>query len=252
MGVVMQQQIKVLSYNIHKGMNMGNRKWVLDNIRRLIRRTGADIVFLQEVAGDARRKLDISQFEYLADSVWHHYAYGKNAVYDAGHHGNAILSKFPFIHWCNQDISTNRFEHRGLLHGVIASESKPQQEYHLLCVHLDLFEAGRHKQLQRICDYVREQVPEHAGLIIAGDMNDWLKKASRLLTGQLGLQEAFKLAKGQYARTFPAILPILSLDRIYFRNWQLLHCERISLVDERPLSDHLPLIANFGHRQVQP
>ncbi|WDE08192.1 endonuclease/exonuclease/phosphatase family protein [Thalassomonas viridans] len=244
--MAMQQAIKVLSYNIHKGMNMGNRKWVLDNIRRLIRKTGADIVFLQEVAGDARRKIDVSQFEYLADSVWHHYAYGKNAVYDAGHHGNAILSKFPFISWRNQDISTNRFEHRGLLHGVIA---KAEQEYHLLCVHLDLFEAGRRKQLQRICAYVREQVPEHAGLIIAGDMNDWLQKASRLLTGQLGLQEAFKVTRGHYARTFPAILPLLSLDRIYFRNCRLLFCERISLVNEPQLSDHLPLMAGFDYRQ---
>ncbi|WDD97603.1 endonuclease/exonuclease/phosphatase family protein [Thalassomonas actiniarum] len=245
----MQQAIKVLSYNIHKGMNMGNRKWVLDNIRRLIRRAGADVVFLQEVAGDAGRKTDVSQFEYLADSVWQHYAYGKNAVYDAGHHGNAILSKFPFISWCNQDISTNRFEHRGVLHGVIANEANPEQECHLLCVHLNLLEAGRRKQLQRICRYVREQVPEGAGLILAGDMNDWLQNASRLLTGQLGLQEAFKVAKGRYARTFPAILPVLPLDRIYFRNCDLLHCERVSLVNEPQLSDHLPLLANFGYQE---
>ena len=243
----MKHELKILSYNIHKGMTIGNRKWVLDNMRRFIRKTKVDIVFLQEVAGDKRRKIDVSQFEYLADSVWHHYAYGKNAVYDAGHHGNAILSKFPFINWFNIDISTNRFEHRGLLHGIISHQEDASMECHLLCVHLNLFESGRRQQIQKICRYVQENIPEQALLIIAGDMNDWLKNASRLLTEQLSVKEAFKSFHGHYAKTFPAVFPLLSLDRIYFRNCRLLHCERLSLTNEPQLSDHLPLMANLSY-----
>ena len=106
------RKMHLMSYNIHKGMNIGNRKSVLSGLRQYIRYAKADVVFLQEVAGDARHDIDVSQFEYLADSVWHHYAYGKNAVYDNRHHGNAILSKAPIVEWKNINISTNRFEHR--------------------------------------------------------------------------------------------------------------------------------------------
>ncbi len=38
-----------------------------------------------------------SQFAFLADEIWPHFAYGKNAIYSAGHHGNAILSKHPIL-----------------------------------------------------------------------------------------------------------------------------------------------------------
>ena len=46
-------RIKVLSYNIHKGFNANNSAFVLDEIRQAIRRSGSDLVFLQEVLGAA-------------------------------------------------------------------------------------------------------------------------------------------------------------------------------------------------------
>ena len=103
--------MKVLSYNIHKGFTIGNRSLVLEEIRHAIRTTHADLVCLQEVVGENTRhaaafeKWADIQFEFLADEVWSYRAYGKNAVYDHGHHGNAILSKIPFTHHSNHDIS---------------------------------------------------------------------------------------------------------------------------------------------------
>src|SRR5665647_3409505 len=77
-----------------------------------------DIVFLQEVQGEhahhAAHVLNwpvAPQYEFLADEVWQDYAYGRNAIYDQGHHGNAILSRFPIISAENQDVSAHRFEH---------------------------------------------------------------------------------------------------------------------------------------------
>ena len=110
--------LQVLSYNIHKGFSSGNRNFVLHQIREAIRTVRADLVFLQEVLGEHRehqRKYSAhwerdSQFEFLADEVWPHFAYGKNAIYTSGHHGNAILSRYPFTFFENIDISTNRME----------------------------------------------------------------------------------------------------------------------------------------------
>lgn len=242
----MNWPIKVLSYNIHKGMTIGNRQCVMERLRDYIRVADADVVFLQEVAGDARRTITVSQFEYLADTIWHHYAYGKNAVYASGHHGNAILSKWPFVKWHNFDISTNRFEQRGLLHGVISKGNDPDAPLcHLLCTHLNLLESGRRAQLKDICGYVKQQIPDDARLIIAGDTNDWRQRASMPLIQQLGVTEAFKQTYGHYAKTFPSILPMLPLDRIYFRHLELVSCRRADFGDEHQLSDHIPLMARF-------
>ncbi len=54
--------------------------------------------------------------EFLADTMWSDYAYGRNAVYPEGHHGNAVLSRFPIEYYENRDISVGNGEKRGLLY----------------------------------------------------------------------------------------------------------------------------------------
>ena len=56
----------------------------------------------------------LHQYEVLADGVWTQHAYGRNAVYPNGHHGNAVLSKFPIVHHENRDVSVGKHEQRGL------------------------------------------------------------------------------------------------------------------------------------------
>src|SRR2546427_2871702 len=86
----------------------------------------AAILFLQEVQGvhrrHARRYRDWpgkSQHEFIADKVWHEVAYGRNAVYHQGHHGNAVLSRFAIVAQSNHDISSHAFESRGILHCML-------------------------------------------------------------------------------------------------------------------------------------
>ena len=42
--------------------------------------------------------------------MWSDYAYGRNAVYPEGHHGNAVLSRFPIEHYQNLDVSVGNSE----------------------------------------------------------------------------------------------------------------------------------------------
>ena len=116
----------VLTLNAHMGFNLLNRRFVLPELREAIRGVSADMVFLQEVLGaharHAERHLNWPQgpqYEYLADSLWTQFAYGQNAVYPHGHHGNALLSKFPILHHENRDVSVHGHEERGLLHCVV-------------------------------------------------------------------------------------------------------------------------------------
>ncbi|MCW9012191.1 MAG: endonuclease/exonuclease/phosphatase family protein [Gammaproteobacteria bacterium] len=247
-----QNTIKILTYNIHKGFNVGNRRFILHDIKDALRRVDADMVFLQEIQGEHRilqDKIDDwpseAQFEFLADQVWHHHAYGKNAIYRSGHHGNAILSKYPFGDWENINVSPMRSASRSLLHGTIALPGTGEN-LHVICVHLGLLGPEREKQLTTLVRRIQSHVPAHEPLIIAGDFNDWRGKAEKHLTTELGVHEVFKTTTGRYARSFPAWMPTLTMDRIYSRGLEAMQCQRLHGHPWRRLSDHTPLIAQFS------
>lgn len=239
--------MRILTYNIHKGFTIGNRRFVLSRMREAIQAVDADLVFLQEVIGahsqhakDQRDWPRSSQFEFLADRIWPHHAYGRNAIYAAGHHGNAILSKYPIRGWENLDISTNQFERRGLLHGVIAAEC----DIHVICLHLDLHGYGQHIQMGQLIERIATSVPDGAALVIAGDFNDWRQQATRRLEDALGVVEAHKAVHGSSARSFPCRWPLLRLDRIYVRGLSPVMAACLSGHPWRDLSDHAAVMAD--------
>lgn len=243
--------LKVLTYNIHKGFSASNLRFILHEIKRALQHINADLVFLQEVHGE--RSISNNrfndwpnnrQFEYLADQVWQHYAYGKNAIYQSGHHGNAILSKYPFIAWDNINVSMMRSASRSLLHGTIEIPGSGLQ-VHIICVHLGLFGLERERQLSMLAKRIHSHVPDNAPLIIAGDFNDWRGRAEHYLHRDLGVKEVFKITHGAYARTFPAWLPVLTMDRIYFRGFDVVNCNYLHGQPWRRMSDHIPLLAEF-------
>ena len=119
-------QLTVMTVNTHKGFTTFNRKFILPELRDAVRKVGADVVFLQEVLGtheEPGKKVngwpEAPHYEFLADSIWPQFAYGRNAVYPHGHHGNAVLSKYPIVHYENRDVSIAGPERRGLLHVVL-------------------------------------------------------------------------------------------------------------------------------------
>jgi endonuclease/exonuclease/phosphatase family metal-dependent hydrolase len=247
------QELHVLTYNIHKGYCTGNRRFVLESMRERIAETGADIVFLQEIHGtaiksEAKRKRfsypDQPHFEYLADEAWPHYAYGRNAIYRKGDHGNAILSMYPFASFENIDISIFPRSSRSILHGVIELPQK-NTRLHTLCVHLGLLEQERREQLQALTDRINNHVPRDEPMIIAGDFNDWRRRAENHLHADLGLKELFVQMNGRHALTFPVWRPMLPVDRIYYRGLKPVACQRLSAGPWRDLSDHAALFGVF-------
>ena len=109
----------VLTVNTHKGFTALNRRFILPELREAVRSVSADVVFLQEVHGAHEHHPQrysnwpsMPQYEFLADSLWPQFAYGRNAVYPAGDHGNALLSKFQIIRHENLDVSISGHESR--------------------------------------------------------------------------------------------------------------------------------------------
>lgn len=248
-GVVVKP-IRILTYNIHKGFSTGNRQFVLKKIKESIIALRADVVFLQEVIGQHERHSakiknwpTNSQFEYLADETWSHFAYGKNAVYQEGHHGNAILSKFPITAWSNEDIST-AMESRGLLHAELELPGCPLP-VHVFCIHFGLFEKDRKNQILVLANKISSSVPENAPVIIAGDFNDWRENASDLLIEKLNVKEVFLNRTGKHASTFPGWFPFLALDRVYYKNLNCTSAQTLKSGIWKDLSDHLPVLAEL-------
>lgn len=238
--------LKVLTINTHKGFAAFNRRFILPELREAVRATSADIVFLQEVMGThAVNQLQVENwpetphYEFLADTMWNDFAYGRNAVYPEGHHGNAIMSRFPIVEFENLDISVEGTEKRGLLHCQVKIPHQ-DQTVHAICVHLGLKEAHRRAQLHLLCDLVNS-LPAGAPVVVAGDFNDWQQKANAILKKGAAMEEVFSRKFGRPARTFPARFPLLRLDRIYVRNAGISHPQTIPLRPWSHLSDHAPL-----------
>lgn len=241
--------LRVATWNIHKGFSTFNARLIVHELRERLRELDADIVFLQEVQGHHHGHRESHhdwpsdpQHEFLAAEVWEHSAYGRNVVYDHGHHGNAILSRFPIVHQHNQDVTHLRFEKRGLLHTTLEIP-RLGQALHCVCVHLSLLGRSRRRQAEALAARVRELVPDDAPLLIAGDFNDWGHQAGPLLAERLGLVEAHAALHRVPALSFPARFPLLPLDRIYLRGFTPQRAEVHRGGKWARLSDHAALSA---------
>lgn len=247
----MHNTLRIATFNIHKGVTHFNASFSLHHQRDLLQKLHADVVFLQEVRNEHAEHSkrfatwpSAGQIEFLADAVWSDFSYGKNSVYPAGHHGNALLSKFPIIKTTNIDISAHTSEERGMLHTVI-NIPKWDTPLHTICVHLGLFAHWRRQQLLAVTNYIKQHIPPDAPLIVAGDFNDWGQRSGKAFADHLHMHEVFEFHAGKPARSFPSWLPILRLDRIYTRGFNVKHVEVHSGAHFVKVSDHAILSATL-------
>ena len=274
--------LNVATYNIHKAHSL-TRGCHLSDLKHGLKELDADLICLQEVQDvNTKRKSAVleehghSQVAALQANLYPHIAYGANAIYEHGHHGNAILSKFPVQQWHNIDISDHRLEQRGILHATL--DHPNMGEIHVICSHFGLFKSGRIRQAQALVDHVRQSVSPNDQLIIAGDFNDWNLHVHRLLTQELGLQDAietiqreqranntlepnrlrrisqtvtqtalaptrFNTQQQALGRTFPSMIPWFKLDRLYVRGFEIESAEVKWGQEWRNRSDHAPIQA---------
>ena len=266
-------KIRVATYNIHTGVSSIRSTPRVLALKKAIAQFDAEVVFLQEVQGrhdryhaqfgeesrGHRHWPERAQHEFFAGDS-HHSAYGMNAVYDHGHHGNALLSAYPIADTRNHDVSDHAYEQRGILHCVIDT---PECKVHCYVVHLGLFESGRGRQAQALIDCVTESAPNGEPVIIAGDFNDWRNTLGDKLRAALGVVEVFDELGARSrlgdmvrnfsgrektvhpARTFPAALPWFRLDRVYVRGFKVDTAQVLHGTLWAKLSDHAPIVANL-------
>jgi len=237
-------RFRLITYNIHKGIGGVDRRYDLQRIIDTLVRYDPDVVFLQEVDDGVPRSRHDRQVELLGEALdLPHYAFQRNVSLTQGHYGNAILSRYPLHDAVDLDLTVRyKKRRRALIASCVVRESH-QRTVHLINCHLGLAGFERVLQLKKILDgdalrYLHYDTP----VIIGGDFNDvWGTLGKRLLE-PAGFEAANKAAL-----TFPAVMPMRSLDKIFYRGaLRFDHCFAGRSNVAREASDHLPVVADFN------
>ena len=168
-----------------------HRRLVIHDLRERLRTLDADLVFLQEVHGEqtARGAFEnwpaAPQYEFLADTVWTDYAYGRNAVYDDGHHGNAdpVALPDPALGQRGHLLARLRAPRPAALRDPPAAAG-PSRCTACACTS-GLWGRHRGRQIEKLRQRIERLVPPAAPLIVAGDFNDWRFRVTHQLAHPL-------------------------------------------------------------------
>tara|TARA_R110002096_G_scaffold433381_2_gene651977 strand:- start:20184 stop:20921 length:738 start_codon:yes stop_codon:yes gene_type:complete len=242
-------KLRILSYNIHKCIGGIDRRYKPERIVETILHYSPDIVLLQEVDNEAKRSLRHKQVEVLAEMLdMPHFSWFPNVkVRGGGHHGNAILSKFPLLDCHNIDITTPPKKKRSIIYArhripiEIAGETH-SKTLHLFNMHLGLSQIERKVQLKKFLDaHPFRGIHADTPVIVGGDLNDVYGNLGGKLLSPAGFRTVKKLKA-----TFPSYAPVRTLDGLYVRGKITLHkLDRSRLKLAKQASDHLPLIADL-------
>ncbi len=242
-------KLRVVSYNIHKCIGAVDRRYRPERIVETIAHYEPDIVLMQEVDNGAKRSLRHSQVEVLAEMLGmpHHSWYPNVKVRGGGHHGNAILSRFPLLDSHNIDITTPPKKKRSVIYGrqripVQVSGESHTKTLHIFNMHLGLSQIERKVQLRKFLEaHPFRGIHEDTAVIVGGDLNDVYGNLGGKLLSPAGFRTVKKLKA-----TFPSYAPVRTLDGLYVRGDITLHTlDRSRLKIAKQASDHLPLIADL-------
>jgi len=226
------RELRVVSYNVHRAIGR-DRRCMPQRILDVLRETQADIVALQEVEA---RDGGADMLAWLGRELGFQSIPGTTLIRHDGHYGNGILTRFPARTVTHCDLSWRGAEPRAAIAADLEFEGRILR---FVATHLGLRPAERRDQAQRLVKLFTDRPYERA--VLMGDINEWLLWGRPLRR----LHRYFERTPAP--RTFPARMPILSLDRVWTHPSSMLkriEVHRSTL--SRMASDHLPLVATIA------
>jgi endonuclease/exonuclease/phosphatase family metal-dependent hydrolase len=234
--------MRLLSYNIHKGVGGSDRRYRLQRVLDVIRAEEPDLICLQEVDFNVKRSNFDNQPALLADGLRAESSlYQLNVPQRDGGYGNLILSRWPIRQQHHLSLRLRRRKPRGAQVVVIDT---PQGQLRLVNWHLGLAEKERRWQVAHLLHHPLFTALDTLPTLIAGDYNDWRNTLGKHRFDPHRFEQV--TAPIRHYRSFPAFLPVASLDKVYRRG--LLRVETSIVVRHRlarKASDHLPLCVDF-------
>lgn len=234
--------MRLLSYNIHKGIGGRDRRYRLERVIDVIEQENPDVICLQEVDRNVPRSKFHNQPQLLAEyfqSAEH--LYQLNVHLKSGGYGNLILSRWPLKAKHQISLRYNGKKPRGAQIVVVDS---PEGELHLVHWHLGLAEGERQWQVRHLLEHRLFQEAAHLPTVVMGDCNDWRNQLEAVVFQQHGFQQATH--PPSRFRSFPAYLPMGSLDKLFYRGDILIRHIRVPRTAIAKIaSDHLPLVVDL-------
>jgi len=235
-------RFRIATYNIHKCRGVDGRVHP-ERVARVLEEINADIVSLQEVVSHEGAAIADHQADYLAGRLGLFGAMGETRKHRGGAYGNVTLSRWDFKLIRPIDITIGRREQRVALRTDIRMGG---HILHMFNVHLGTAVHERRHQAIRLIDRDLLRAVDISGpRIVLGDFNEWVRGlVTKTLVAEFHLTDLH--AHLTRARSYPALLPMLHLDHIYFDHHlkvekAFYHRTRRSLI----ASDHLPLVADL-------
>lgn len=230
-----------MSYNIHHGRNDFGQV-DLNAIAEVIKRSGAELIGLQEVDSVCRRSGNVDQMKVLAELTGMHYAFGKHFDYDGGSYGLGILSKHPISKVYEQRItsfSENEDDNKTLVFLSADIQLNSAKTVHFATVHFDYRKdpAVRLEQSSEVAEYLRHI---NYPAILTGDLNAEPDK-----TEIRNLYKTFTGTDTSGAYTFPADQPVKKIDYVLVSKPHLKKVVSHQVINEPVASDHRPVMANI-------
>lgn len=238
------RQFKVMTCNV------GNGRAAPEQLIRILRDSGADLVGIQELSD--------GQAEEISKNLQHEYPY--QAIFPGGFAGKAALSRFPILASEQLHLSTVRPDLKSMIElgeiqlaFFVAHPPPPHPHWRGL-----KFYAQTWRQIQSLARLAVESPPA----ILLGDFNlaDWWGEYAYLRS--TGLKDAFFEAGTERGHTLPRRIgpwkrflalnrllsglplpPMVRVDYIWYT--EPLTCQR-AWVGQDTGSDHLPVLAQLA------
>ncbi len=235
--------MRLLSYNIHKGIGGVDRRYRLERILEVIDHEQPDLICLQEVDNGCKRSSHHDQPRLLVEHFKAEgHCYQLNVKIKNGGYGNLLLSRWPILERHQLSLRLKWRKPRGAQLAVVDS---PQGTFHLVNWHLGLAEKERQWQVAHLLTHHTFKALADLPTLIAGDFNDWRNQLAKKVFEEHEFEQA--TAPVSRYRSYPAYMPVASLDKAFHRGG--IAVEHVKVVRSklaRQASDHLPLVIDFS------
>jgi len=233
--------MRLLSWNIHKGIGGRDRRYSLARIIDCIEAENPDLICLQEVDRLVRRSQFDDQPRLLGRYFRCHSVFQQNVPVGQGAYGNLVLSRWPVESRHRITLRQGGRKPRGAQLVLIDS---PEGLLHLVHTHLGLAERERQWQMGRLLGHMLFRSADALPTMIVGDFNDWRDSLAEESLAAGGFRQV-TTPTGRF-RTFPAWLAIGALDKAFVRGAiDVRHARVVKTSLAKAASDHLPLVVDF-------
>ncbi len=225
--------MKIVTFNIRGG-------WGIDGVRsterigEIVRELSPDIALFQEVHQRLPQSRFVDQPARLEKSLGMPLVFQANLRLGLGNYGVAVASLYP-VRQVQNHLLPSRREQRGVLQVALSAPFGPLT---IFCTHWGLNGMEREGQAARLADLI---LSVSEPVILGGDFNEGPESPGiRRLLALTGLKDADE-SLGRL--TYPADVPEARIDYLFYSpQFTLREVYPVSTL----VSDHLPLIAEFG------